>query len=458
MIPKRWKQPPFDLPSLRFNNAMARIGLICPEMSGHLNPTCALGRELRLRGHEVTFFGLRDGEDHVLDAGLAFHPIGEPEFPRGSWRSTYAELGRLQGLKALQATIKLYKRSTQVFMRDLPEALRVYDMDGMVIDQTCLAGAAVADYRNLPFVSLACALMMNSEPAVPPMVSPWMYRDHWTARLRNRVGDFLFQQATRGIPRLINTYRKQWNFPPYKSREDIFSRLAQIAQVPREFDFPRQALPDVFHYTGPLHTPESRAEVPFPYEKLNGKPLLYASLGTLQNRLGYIFQTIVDACRGLDLQLVLSIGGGHAGDLQNLPDSAIVVQFAPQLELLRRASLAITHGGMNTTMEALSQGVPLICLPVTNDQPAVSARVAWTQTGMTLPLKTLTAARLRETIQRMLTDDIYHRRARQMQTAIKQAGGLSRAADIVESAVSTRKPVLAPFDPACEEQLLAAKS
>lgn len=437
---------------------MARIGLICPEMSGHLNPTCALGRELRLRGHEVTFFGLSDAEEHVQNAGLAFHPIGEPEFPRGTWRTTYAELGRLQGLKALQSTIKLYKQSTRVFMRDLPDALRTQDMDGMVIDQTSLAGAAVADYLDLPFVSLACALMMNSEPGVPPMVSPWMYRDHWTARLRNRVGDYLFQQATRTIPRLINTYRKQWNLPQYKTRDDIFSRLAQIAQAPREFDFPRQALPDVFHYTGPLHTPESRADVPFPYEKLNGQPLLYASLGTLQNRIEHIFQTIVDACRGLDLQLVLSIGGGQAGDLKDLPDSAIVVPFAPQLELLRRADLAITHAGMNTTMEALSEGVPLICLPVTNDQPAVAARVAWTQTGTTIPLKTLSASKLRETIQRMLTDDTYHRRAREMQIAIAQAGGLGRAADIVESAVLTGKPVRSPFQLTPEKMQLTVES
>lgn len=437
---------------------MARIGLICPEMSGHLNPTCALGRELRLRGHEITFFGLRDAEDHVQNAGLAFLPIGEQEFPRGSWRNTYAELGRLQGLKALQSTINLYKQSTRVFMRDLPVALHEHPMDGMVIDQTSLAGAAVADYLGLPFVSLACALMMNSEPAVPPMVTPWMYRDHWLARWRNRLGDFLFQQATRGIPRLINTHRQRWNLPPYKTRDDIFSRLAQIVQAPREFDFPREALPAVFHYTGPLHTPESRAAVPFPYEKLNGKPLLYASLGTLQNRLGHIFQTIVDACRDLDLQLVLSMGGGHAGELQNLPDSAIVVNFAPQLELLRRADLAITHAGMNTTMEALSEGVPLICLPVTNDQPAVAARVAWTQTGTTIPLKKLSSTKLREAIQRMLMDDIFHQRARHMKSAIEEAGGLQRAADIVETAVLTGKPVVSPFQPTPKEQILSAKN
>jgi MGT family glycosyltransferase len=283
--------------------------------------------------------------------------------------------------------------------------------------------------------------MMNSEPAIPPMVTPWSYRDTWPARFRNRLGNFLFRKAIRSVPILVNQHRKRWNLPAYRVQEDAFSRLAQIAQVPREFDFPRRNLPDTFHYTGPLHASESRAEVPFPFDRLTGQPLIYASLGTLQNRLGYLFQTIVDACRGLDAQLVLSMGGGHAGTLQNVPASAIVVEFAPQLELLKRADLTITHAGMNTTMESLSQGVPMVCLPVTNDQPAVAARVAWTGSGLVVPLKQLSKARLSEAVTTVLNQQSFLERARELQSAILRAGGLSRAADIVESAVLTGQPV-----------------
>jgi len=440
---------------------MARIGLICPEMSGHLNPTCALGRELSLRGHDVTYFGMRDGEDHAQSAGLDYVPIGETEFPKGEWKRSTEKLGRLHGLEAFRYTVERYRRSAEVFLSELPEALKKQEMHGLVVDQTSTPGATVADHLELPFVSLACALMMNSEPAIPPLISPWKYRDTFWARWRNRIGDFLFQKAIRSVPRLVNQHRVRWNLPKYRVRNDMFSKLPQIAQIPREFDFPRQELPEIFHYTGPLHAAESRAQVSFPFEKLTGQRLIYASLGTLQNRLGHVFQTIVDACRDFNVQLVLSVGGGHAGFLENVPSSTILVEFAPQLDLLRRADLTITHAGMNTAMEALSQGVPLVCLPITNDQPAVAARAEWTGTGLVVPLRRLTQATLASAIQRVLNESSFRENAGALKQAIKSAGGLSRAADVVEKAILTGQPVRADemdsgkSEP--REKMLAAK-
>jgi hypothetical protein len=62
--------------------------------------------------------------------------------------------------------------------------------------------------------------------------------------------------------------------------------LAQyLSQQPRTFDFPRQHLPPQFHYTGPWHDRSARPPVPFPYENLRGKAMIYASIGTLQNRI-----------------------------------------------------------------------------------------------------------------------------------------------------------------------------
>jgi UDP:flavonoid glycosyltransferase YjiC (YdhE family) len=83
--------------------------------------------------------------------------------------------------------------------------------------------------------------------------------------------------------------RHQWKLPLYNCRDDIDSQLAQICQLPAEYDFPRVSLPQCFHYTGPLQDPSGLEPVffpsiSFPFEKLTGKPLIYASLGTLQNR------------------------------------------------------------------------------------------------------------------------------------------------------------------------------
>jgi zeaxanthin glucosyltransferase len=84
--------------------------------------------------------------------------------------------------------------------------------------------------------------------------------------------------------------------------------------------------------------------------------------GTLQNRQGPIFEAIAAACAGLDAQLVLSLGSHDQRLELKLAGTPIVVPFAPQLELLKRATLTITHAGLNTALGSLSQGVPPVRL------------------------------------------------------------------------------------------------
>ena len=68
------------------------------------------------------------------------------------------------------------------------------------------------------------------------------------------------------------------------------------------------------------------------------------------------------------MQLVLSAGGG-AVDAGSLPGAPLVVQYAPQLELLARVSLAVTHAGLNTVSEALNAGVPMVAIPLLTISP-----------------------------------------------------------------------------------------
>ncbi|MDJ0692283.1 MAG: glycosyltransferase [Xenococcaceae cyanobacterium MO_188.B32] len=230
----------------------------------------------------------------------------------------------------------------------------------------------------------------------------------------------------------------------YHNPNQNYSQLAQLSQQPAEFEFPRKELPSIFHFTGPYSNPSSREPAPFPFEKLTGQPLIYASMGTLQNRLLYIFQMIAAACVELDIQVVIALGGGASPEsLPELPGNTIVVGYAPQLELLQKATLTITHAGMNTTLESLSNGVPMVAIPITNDQPGVAARIAWTGTGEVIPLGKVSVERLQKAIKQVLTEDSYKKNALRLQEAIERAGGVSRAADIIEQVVTTGKPVLA---------------
>jgi len=83
-------------------------------------------------------------------------------------------------------------------------------------------------------------------------------------------------------------------------------------------------------------------------------------------------------------------------------------------------------------MESLSCGVPMVALPVTNDQPAVAARLRWARAGEVLFPARLRATQLKAAVRRVLELPEYLGRARQLQMSIERAGGVERAADIVE--------------------------
>jgi zeaxanthin glucosyltransferase len=422
---------------------MPHIGLLCPTASGHLNPMTTLGHELKQRGHRVTLVGTLDAQPKVLAAGLEFRSIGEAVFPAGSTADSFAELGQLSGLDAFRYTVALFEQVTNTLLQEAPAAFQNAGVEALIIDQTSFGGSTVAQLLELPFISVCCALMLNQDPNVPPINTSWRYHPSWWARLRNQAGNELMVSIAKPITKLLAEYRQQWNLPPFIHPNDAYSQLAQLCQQPAEFEFPRQSLPSCFHFTGPYSNPASRESTTFPFDKLTGQPLIYASLGTVQNQLLGTFQTIAEACQDLDAQLVIALGGGSTPEaLPALPGSPLVVGFAPQLELLQRATLTITHAGMNTTLESLSNGVPMVAIPIANDQPGVATRIAWTGTGEVVPLKRLNVSKLRSVLKRVLTEDSYKKNALRLQGAIKRAGGVKKAADIVEQVLATGKPIV----------------
>ncbi|AFZ10182.1 glycosyltransferase, MGT family [Oscillatoria nigro-viridis PCC 7112] len=423
---------------------MTHFGIICPAANGHLNPMTTLGSELLRRGHRVTVFNLLDAKTTTLASGLEFQALAENEFPAGSMAEGLAQLGKLSGLTAFRYTIKAFTEISAALLTEAPTAIQKAGVEALLVDQVSFEGGTIAEVLNLPFVTVCSALMVNRDHNIPPFCTPWQYNPTLANGLRNQVSYELLNLAVKPIRDVIAQYRKEWKLPLYSHPNDGYSKLAQISQQPAEFEFPRQNLPPHFHFTGPYHNPATRQPVPFPFEQLTGKPLIYASMGTIQNRLLDVFQTIASACEGLDAQLVISLGGGATPEsLPPLPGNPIVVGYAPQLELLQKAALTITHAGMNTTLESLSNGVPMVAIPVANDQPGVAARIAWTGVGEVVPLKELSVSKVRSAIGKVLTQESYKQRAIEMQGAIGRSGGTKRAADIIEQAVLTGKPVLA---------------
>ncbi|MGL6140015.1 MAG: glycosyl transferase family 1, partial [Planktothrix sp.] len=264
---------------------MAHFGILCPASTGHLNTMIPLGCELLRRGHQVTVFGFLDAQAKTLAGGLEFHPFAEDEFPLGSIADILTEMGKLSGLAALRYNINQTTKTADAMLREAPTAIKKAGVDALLIDQVTLQGGTVADHLNLPFITICSALLLNRDPNTPPIFTTWPYNPTWTGRLRNQLAYPLLTLATKPIRELLAEYRGKWNLPLYASPHDYYSKLAQISQQPAEFEFPRTDLPPYFHFTGPYHNPASRKAVSFPFEQLNGKPLIYASMGTIQNRL-----------------------------------------------------------------------------------------------------------------------------------------------------------------------------
>jgi zeaxanthin glucosyltransferase len=242
---------------------MPHLGLICPELSGRLNPMTRLGGELKQRGYRVTLIVRPDARVRTESAGLEFLLVGERDFPAGSMARTTAQFGQLGGLSAIRVTAELLRRAAVTILEDAPGVITGARIDALLVDQVTPAGDTVAEMLRLPFVTVCNALALNPDPAVPPAVTPWRYRRGWIWRVRNAFGDAILRWAAKPIWREINARRLRHGLPRLaggvEEREPGANRAAA-----RVFFYPRERLPDCFHYTGPWHAVERGDTAEFP--------------------------------------------------------------------------------------------------------------------------------------------------------------------------------------------------
>jgi len=423
---------------------MGYYALLTTGYIGHLNPTGVLGRALMRRKHRVVMISPLDAEERIRRGGLEYLPICEVEFPKLEWERRAELQGELTGFAASRFVGKWLADCARGFIRDLPRIIEREHFDGMVIDQICLGAEGVCEVMNMPMAVACNALALNPEWAVPPPTSHWLPGNSLFAKIRNALG-YAFWNST-GLPvgLAVGKYRRQNKLGQMQPSHMNTMRpsLVQVAQQPAFFDFPRDYLPANFHFTGPWKEDAESTDDNFPWDKLDGRPLIYASLGTLQNRLDSLFRIIAEACAGLDAQLVLALGRKGTAAPEGLAGNPIVVDYAPQMDLLKAATLLITHGGLNTTLEGMREGLPMVAIPITNDQPGVSSRVQHLGIGERILLKDLTPEKLRAAVQRVLTEPSYREKAAKVAAEMKKIDGPAMAAELIERAFVSKKPVL----------------
>ncbi|MFL9814267.1 glycosyltransferase family 1 protein [Stutzerimonas sp. VN223-3] len=421
---------------------MTHFAVIALPFHSHLCAMEAIAAELLARGHRVTFVQQADIGAALRHSQLGFAAVGLGSHPPGSLKSAIDRAARPGGPWGIRRVIADMAAATDMLCRDAPAVLRSIGAEALIADQMEPAGGLVAEHLRLPLVSVACALPVNREAQVPLPVMPWRYRATAWGEQLNHHSSRVYDRAMQAHAKVIARHAAAFGLPPRERLDECLSPLLQLSQTTPGFDFPRQSLPACFHAVGPLRSvlaTEGVLDIPV----ATGRPFVFASLGTLQgDRLG-LFQRIAEACRELDVQLLIA----HCGRLDATQEERLlkagaswVTDFAPQRAVLARADALITHAGLNTVLDALEAGVPSLALPIAFDQPGVAARVVHAGVGLRLDRRWASRRRIVQALRRLLREPSFGQRAQTLGAEVRAGGGAPRAAQLIEEALGIDQP------------------
>lgn len=184
-----------------------------------------------------------------------------------------------------------------------------------------------------------------------------------------------------------------------------------------------------FTFVGPSFY-ESNYQNNFPIHELEGKRVILISMGTIANRQSEVYKKCLEAFKNFDGKVVLSMGRELSiEELGDIPDNFIVRNHVPQIDILRQTDVFITHAGMNSTSEALYYEVPLVMVPLMNDQYSIAQRVKELGAGALLDIRNLSVESLQEAVNEVLWNSAYKENAKRISRSYKDAGSYVKAAD-----------------------------
>jgi MGT family glycosyltransferase len=393
---------------------MARIVYFSFPAHGHINPSVPVVRELVSRGEPVFYYGTPRFEHAIRETGALFCPytarMRMPEQGPGPFAQ-------------VSTTLETLLDFTAAVLDDHLEQVQQLRPTHIMFDSFAPWGRLVAQILGLPSVASVPSILINAvidaryqavagQPSEDPRLTP-----QWCARFRMRCYDRLLPYhlpEPLSPAQLLQTYGGL--NVVYTSR--FFQPLAEC------FDRHR------FKFVGPCCRFRPDAP-PFPFERLDDRPLVLVSLGTVYGDRPDFWRKCMEELADAPWQVVLATGG-DAGMGDGAPENFIVRPFVPQVEVLRRSSAFITHGGMNSVQEAMYYGVPMVISPQAADQFWISARAA--ELGAALVLDPLGATgAIRASVAEVLTGTGYASAAARIARSLHAAGGHAKAADEIQS-------------------------
>lgn len=388
------------------------VMLNLPE-AGHMNPTFPLIAELVQRGERVLCYAVEPFRRALESAGAEFC-----SYPNTRALLPPAHSGGLFSVMAYLA------RATEIILPAFLEEMQTIAPDYLLLDPMCLWGVLTQQILKLPTITVSSVFVTHPQLPAEQMIRMSYQRLPKEVLLSGIDALHSYFEITQ---RLDHQYGTQ---SPNIVGAFSNAQPLNILFTSREFH-PSGELFDDTHYKFVGPSVGMRAEtVDFPFEQLSGAPLIYISLGTIFNERPDFYNACFAAFGDTPYQIVMAIGDKiDPNALATPPANFIVRRYVPQLEILQRAALFITHGGMNSTSEALLYGVPVIVVPQHGDQFLVAGRVTEVGAGLMLPAAQATQAALQGMTMQVLSAPQFKQRAQEIGKSFQAGGGAQRAAD-----------------------------
>jgi MGT family glycosyltransferase len=192
-----------------------------------------------------------------------------------------------------------------------------------------------------------------------------------------------------------------------------------------------ESFDDSFRFVG-QSIAEREDKLDFRIDDVENKPVIYISMGTINNQCLDFYKRSMEAFKGENCRVIMSVGNKtDIGLLAEIPDNFIVRNYVSQLEVLKISDVFISHGGLNSVSEALYFGVPIISIPQVNDQHMVSRQLVKLGAGLELKMEDITCEILKDSVRTVLSDKSYKTCSAEIGRSFVEAGGHKAAANFI---------------------------
>ena len=430
-----------------------RVLFVTEPGMGHVHPLLPVMQTLQTKGHAVALATSRLYQERIEREGLPFYPLG-PHYSEERLEEFFPPIRylRIHYLRVTYDFLRIFMASTPRRIPELQRITQQFQPTVVVAGPLTFAAQLFCEQQAIPWAVLSpMTHFMSPSLQGPPAGFPRVGTVPTTLRLPYQlglIGAIRTAQIMMAPWRFaLNRYRRQLGLPTHANplSPNVVAPHLLIHTCSQEYDYNRTDLPPQVHYVGPSvwdrpvdwQTPTWLAQVP------QDKPFVYVTLGTVFNTRVRVFRKIIRALGQLDVfGLVVTGPGCPTRLLSPVPANVRIEAYVPQTALDNRPDLIISHGGVNTVLNALSQGIPLLCIPLGADQPDNAQRCVDAGAGLRLDRRLLTTGRLKRTIQKLLTQNSFQRQAQRMQQTLRRHNGPEEAADLILRLAETREPVL----------------